>query len=315
MDVVTIGEALASFAPRDVGRLESTHEFTRSFGGSEANTAIGLARLGHSVRWISVVGDDPLGRDIVRALRGEGVDVTGVRVDRRHPTAVMIKELRAPHDARVHYYRHDSAATTLGPDDLPATILDDARWVHLTGITLALGPGPRAAVHTLLERCAERDIPVSFDPNLRRKQQPVEQTLRNWEPVFPHVHDLLLSEVDARLYLPDTSPDRALRRLHDRGFRSVVITCGDRGAIGIHDGQVHEVPAMSTADVVDTVGGGDAFNAGFLHERLRDAEFARCLGTGAWVASHVVGQHGDWEGLPTEAEYDQWTKTEETIRR
>jgi 2-dehydro-3-deoxygluconokinase len=83
----------------------------------------------------------------------------------------------------------------------------------------------------------------------------------------------------------------------------VVIKRGARGATGASHGVRASIPA--TGDVaVDSVGAGDAFNAGYLFEALHDAPFAERLRTGAWVAGHVVGGYGDWEGLPTRREYD-----------
>lgn len=315
MDVVTVGEALTVFTAREQGRLETQRDFAKSFGGSEANTAIGLARLGRSVRWVSAVGDDPFGREIVTTLRGEGVTVDRVRTDDRRPTALMVKELRAGQDPRIHYYRHGSAATGLSGDDLSDDLLTDTRRVHLTGITMALDAGPRSALHQLLTACKEHGVPVSFDPNLRRKLQDPAAAVADWRRVFPYVDDLLLSESEAALCAPGFDVEEALRHLASNGFRSVVITRGGDGAIGIEDGTVHEVSAARDTTVVDTVGGGDAFNAGFLHERLHDAGFAQCLATGAWVAGHVVAQRGDWEGLPTRTEYRHWTETKATIRR
>ncbi len=85
-----MGETLTSLAPRLVGRLDAVESFSKSIGGAESNTAIGLARLGFSVAWISRLGCDPLGDEIYRRLRGEGVDVRHVRRDETaHSKRVM----------------------------------------------------------------------------------------------------------------------------------------------------------------------------------------------------------------------------------
>lgn len=313
MDVLTFGEALACFVPAEVGRLETVRTFAKGFGGSEANTAIGLARLGRSVTWVGVLGSDPFAREILTGLRGEGVDVSGVRLDPERSTALMIKEFRGG-AAHVHYYRRGSAATGLNDGDLPTRELGDARRVHLTGITLALGDAPKQAMHHLLEQCKGEGIPVSFDPNLRRKLRGPDSSLEDWREVFPYVSDLLLSEREAQLCVPGASVEEALVELAQNGFTSVVITRGDRGAVGIQDGHLESVPAHAGV-VVDSVGGGDAFNSGFLHERLRGAAFRECLDTGVWAASHVVAQRGDWEGLPTTDDYERWRQTTDPVLR
>jgi 2-dehydro-3-deoxygluconokinase len=123
--------------------------------------AIALARLGHEVAWIGRLGDDQLGELVLRTLRGEGVDVGRVRRDGGAPTGLMIKERRLGTRTRVHYYRAGSAGSRLSGADVEG----DADVVHLTGITPALGAGPRAAAEALAERAGT----LSFDVNFRAR--------------------------------------------------------------------------------------------------------------------------------------------------
>ena len=133
-----------------------------------------------------VIARDPFGEEILKVLRGEGVDVSAVvRVD-GEPTGLMIKELRTPTEVHVHYWRRGSAAAGLGPEDVDDRLLASASRVHLTGITLALGERPRAAVHKVLRRCAELRVPVSFDPNLRRKLRPVAESVADHRELVGH---------------------------------------------------------------------------------------------------------------------------------
>lgn len=304
MDFVTLGETLASFTAEEPGRLAAVPSFRRRLGGAESNTAIGLARLGCRVAWISRVGGDPFGDDIVRTLRGEGVDTRAVVRVATAPTGLMVKELRTPEETHVHYYRDSSAARGLCEDDVDETLVASAERVHVTGITLMLGSGPRAAVHKLLALARANDIPVSFDPNLRQKLGLPQDALGHWRDVLPSVTDLLLSEAEACLLTGADDVDAMLGDLEARGFESVVIKRGAAGAVGCLAGKRVEVPASAGA-VIDTVGAGDAFNAGFLFERFRGAALSEALATGAWAAGKVVASHGDWEGLPDRADHDR----------
>lgn len=297
-DVVTLGETLISFSAAEPGRIDGVAAFRKRLGGAETNTAIGLARLGASVAWISRLGDDPFGDEIVRTLRGEGVDVSAVVRDRGAPTGLMVKEFRARGETHVHYYRDNSAASTLSAADVDDALVANARRVHLTGITLALGPGPRGAVERLLACAADHDVPVSFDPNLRLKLTDARAAVETWQTVFPYVSDLLLSEDEARLCTTAGSTEGMLDELAGMGFSAVVIKRGAEGAVGAA-GAARCAVAASGGAAIDSVGAGDAFNAGFLFGRLRGATFAESVELGVWVAGHVVGGYGDWEDLPT----------------
>jgi len=137
LDLLTVGEPLICLTA--AGRLSASPSLAKSVGGAEANVAIGLARLGLRTGYVSRVGADPFGDEIVRTLRGEGVDVSRVQRSTARPTGLMVKELRSPHDVRVHYYRQGSAVTELdGIGHAPA-----ARHVHATGSRSRSAPARR----------------------------------------------------------------------------------------------------------------------------------------------------------------------------
>jgi 2-dehydro-3-deoxygluconokinase len=300
LDLLTVGEPLVCLTA--TGRLASSPTLAKSIGGAEANVAIGLARLGLRTAYVSRVGCDPFGDEVVRTLRGEGVDVSRVRRSARRPTGVMVKELRSPRDVRVHYYRQGSAATELDAvGELPR-----ARHVHATGITLALGAGPAAAVHELLSAARAMGASVSFDPNFRLRLWSLDDAVTAVREVLPGVDDLLLSEAEALAVAGAGELDEALRRLLDQGIARVVVRRGADGAVGAGDGRRVEVAAEAAGPVVDCVGAGDAFTAGYLFERLRATTFEQAMATGAWAAGHVVAHRGDYEGLPDRADYDAW---------
>lgn len=304
-DLVTLGEPLIALTAAD-GRLPSSSTLLKSLAGAESNLAIGLARLGRSVALLSRVGDDPFGDEIVRTLRGEGVDTSWVSRDAEHPTGLLIKERRAPDDIHVYYYREGSAAASLCARDVPEEAIARARRVHVTGITLALGTGPRDAVDTLLDLCAKHRVPVSFDPNFRLKLWSVDEAAKVCTSLLPAVTDLLVGE-DELIAMAGSAGsggdlEEALAWAQEFELESVVVKRGARGVTGTSRGtrvtrDVHEATA-----VVDTVGAGDAFNAGYLHALMMGADFERALDIGSWVASRVVSHAGDYEGLPGAAE-------------
>src|SRR5688500_2159427 len=135
IEVVTLGECLASLVATASGPLAEASLFERHVAGAEANVAVGLARLGHSVAFVGRVGADGFGTAIVRRLRGEGVDVTHLASDPDARTGVIVRERRTVGAAEVVYHRAGSAGSRLATDDIDravdAGVLDGARWLHL----------------------------------------------------------------------------------------------------------------------------------------------------------------------------------------
>jgi sugar/nucleoside kinase (ribokinase family) len=219
LDLLTVGEPLICLT--SAGRLPSSPTLAKSIGGAEANVAIGLARLRLRAAYVSRVGADPFGDEVVRTLRGEGVDVSRVERSQTRPTGLMVKELRSPDDVRVHYYRQGSAASEL---DGIGGGLPPARHVHATGITLALGPGPARAVRELLSAGRAMGASVSFDPNIRLKLWSLDDAVAAIREVLPDVDDLLLSEAEALAIAATGDLDEALDRSPIAGSRGS--SCG-----------------------------------------------------------------------------------------
>jgi 2-dehydro-3-deoxygluconokinase len=162
--VVTAGETMALLDPVREGELELGDMLRLRFAGAESNFAVGLARLGVPVAWVSRVGADRLGTLIRDTLDGEGVDVRWVRAVEDAPTGLFYK-WRSEGRTSVAYHRRGSAASRLEPSDVPREALDGVELVHLTGITLALGEGPRALVLDVARRARAAGAIVTFDPN------------------------------------------------------------------------------------------------------------------------------------------------------
>ncbi|WP_067490358.1 sugar kinase [Actinomadura hibisca] len=289
-DAVCVGETMAVLLPDRPGPLEDVEAFTSSVGGAESNVARGLAALGVPAAWVGRVGDDGFGRRVVRALDAAGVDTSHVAVDPRRPTGLYVKE--TGHDGgRLHYYRAGSAASALGPDllDGPAgPVLRDAPLVHLTGILPALSDSALELTAALLRRAGT----VSFD--------------FNWRPALWHDRDPrlllpLLDAADITLLGADEGEaafgvgDLAGLRALLPGPRYLVVKDGARGATVLtRDGTAVTEPALKV-DVVDHIGAGDAFAAGYLAGTLRGYDLRRRLRLGhvAAAATLVVpGDHG-----------------------
>lgn len=290
-DLLTCGEALVSFRTDAVA---GAWPATAHVAGAEANVAIGVARWGHTARWVGRVSDDRLGEWVLATLSDEGVD-TGFVVRDPNPAGAMVLESPADHARRVTYLRRHAAGAHLAPDDvLPA--LDGCRRVHLTGITPALSASARAACLALATAAHARGVPVSLDVNHRPALWSEEEAKATLAELLPWVDTLIASEEELPLVAPGTEPD-AVAALLAGGVAEVVVKRGERGAsVFTASGAVHVL--ARPVEVVDVIGAGDALCAGYLSGRLDGLGVAESLRRGIDVASACVASAGDWEGLP-----------------
>lgn len=308
--VVTLGEALVCFAAVD-GLLHDATLFERSFGGAEANTAIGLARLGDEVTWISRVSADGVGDHIVGVLARQGVDVSRVTRSETAQTGLIVKERPTPHESRWTYYRSESAATELTPEHLDRDRVAEARVLHVTGITMSIGDGPRDLALEAVRVARAAGTLVTFDPNFRPQLVSEDDARAMFLAVVPAVDHLLCNDFEAELITGIADPAEAVRELAAIGPSVVLIKRGARGVTALVDGVLTERAAEFAPNPVDPTGAGDAFNAGWIHGVLHDLPVAARLGLAAFVAAQVVQHPGDFDGFPQRELVDGWLSADD----
>lgn len=168
LDVVTLGEAMVLLAAEDTGPLAHVRRFTKHTAGAETNVAVGLARLRLRVGWVSRLGDDSMGQFLRDAFVQEGIDCTQVQRVPGARTGFMFKgRVDDGSDPPIEYHRQGSAASLMGPSDLPLAWLQTARHLHVTGVFAALTPSTLAATQTAMAIVRAQGGSISFDPNVR----------------------------------------------------------------------------------------------------------------------------------------------------
>jgi 2-dehydro-3-deoxygluconokinase len=300
-DVVTFGEALAMFSPLSSERLRYVRQFELRWGGAECNFAIALARLGISCGWQSLLGDDELGRMILQGARGEGVDVSQLKLVPDRPTGLYVKQFTAG-ATQVLYYRQGSAASTLSPDHLNEEFFASARWLHLTGITPALSPACRGAVESALEIAAAHGLTVSFDPNLRLKLWSVEAAREVLVPLMKRCDVLMAGDEELLLLLDLDDIEAAIEAVVSWNRPLLALKLGGAGALIATPDQRVAVSPIQVAQVVDPVGAGDGFDAGFAAGLLMGWDIERSARLGNFVGASAVVTRGDFEGYPSLSE-------------
>lgn len=302
MDVVTCGETMVLFTPDSTGLMRYANTFSRKFGGAESNFSIGLTRLGHQAGWISRVGDDELGKALLSFVRGEGVDVSHVKIDNTAPTGLYFKELRNATSVRVEYYRKGSAASQMSKADLNEGYIKQAKFLHLTGITPALSESCYEMVKEAIAIAKKHSVKIIFDPNLRRKLWS-EERARSVLIELASEADILLPGIDEGMFMfGESDPDRLGQRFLELGPELVVLKVGAKGAYYFTKDEQKLVPGFNVEQVIDPVGAGDGFAAGFVSGLLDELSYENAVQRGNAVGAFVTMVNGDVEGLPDKQE-------------
>jgi 2-dehydro-3-deoxygluconokinase len=312
--LVTLGEAMAVCTATEVGPLRHARTLRLGVAGSEFNVAVAVRRLGVPSAWIGRVGDDEFGALVLRELRAEQVDTGMVGVDPDRSTGVMFKERRTSRGGSVRYYRAGSAASRLAPEHLDAERIGAAGVLHVTGITPALGDGPRAAVEHAIDAARRGGAVVSLDLNYRSRLWDLDTALPVLTGLVRRADVVFGGDDEAARLAGEGPPERIAAALASLGPKEVVIKLGARGALALAGGELHRVAAVPVT-AVDPVGAGDAFVAGYLTMLLEGAPVARRLDVARVAGAFAVTVLGDWEGAPTRDELAMLADEDGTITR
>ncbi len=283
--------------------LEYTSNLTPSFGGAETNVAIGLSRLGHSAGWCGRLGNDPFGHRIYKTVRGEGVDVTRASFTDEAPTGLMIRE-HAAGKSSVYYYRKLSAASKMTPEHLDEEYIAGAKILHITGITPALSTSCAETAAEAMDIARKHGVKVSFDPNLRLKLWDIEAAQKVILPLALKADYFLPGLDELKLLYETESTDQIFSRLSELSAVSIIKGGEDKTYI-LENGKMSVVPYFKVDQVIDTVGAGDGFCAGFLAGLLREYSLEEAVRVGNLIGSQVIQTVGDWEGLPSAAQIER----------
>ncbi len=316
IDVTAIGEPLVQFNPLEEGPLKHAPLYEKHAAGSEANVVIGVSRLGFNTAYMTKLGRDEFSKFILSTLKGEGVDVSGIKqIDGKNCGVFFVQRgYPIPGRSDVIYYRSDSAAKYFSPEDLDGKLISNSRILHVSGITPALSNSCREATLEAVRIARRSGVKISFDTNYRRKlwtEAEARQTLIE----ISRDCDLLLTDPDdARILMGkkvDEDPLQALDELEALGPSTIVYKLGAaRGLAGLSNGEkATSLPVK--VPVIDSIGAGDAVVAGFLAGYLAGDSLQRSLDIGSCCAALTVMRRGDFENLPDRSDLEKWLSAKE----
>lgn len=320
-DLVCVGRAAVDLYGDQIGgRLEDMRSFSKYLGGSPANTAVGLARLGLKPAMLTRVGDEHNGRFVRETLAAEGVDVSHVSTDPKHLTALVFLGIQDQETFPLVFYRDNCADMGLCEDDVDAALVACATGLLISGTHLSQ-PQTYAACRKAMALAAASGTRVVLDIDYRpvlwgltspgmgeQRFVPSDQVSAHLQTVVADCDLIVGTEEEIHIAGGSTDTLTALRRLRELSRATLVVKRGPMGCV-VFDGTIpddieqgHKGPGYPV-EVFNVLGAGDAFMAGFLRGWLRDEPLANCCSWANACGAIVVSRHGcapamaSWEEL------------------
>ena len=305
-DIVAFGEAMVRMSPPDFKRLEQTTTLDLHIGGAELNVAVGASRLGLKSAWVSKLPDNPLGRMIANKARELGVDISQVIWQNEGRAGLYFLEFGAsPRASSVLYDRENSSFSSIKPGELDwQNILKDAKCLHLTGITPAVSESAAAAAMEAIKTAKACGCKVSLDLNYRAKLWSRQKAGKTLSAMMDYVDILVTTRGDTRTILDikaETDEAMAAILLERYPFEVVAVSYrrGDTAwqCIWSALAQTRDKTFRTrtfTIDIVDQVGRGDSFAAGFLSGYIPTGDVQKALDFGVAFAALKHSFPGDF---------------------
>ena len=292
-DIVALGEPLVELNQTS----QDQRQYLQGFGGDTSNAVIAAARQGARCAYLTRVGDDAFGAQFLALWRDEGVDTSGVEVDATAHTGLYFVQ-HGPDGHAFSYLRRGSAASLMTPASLDGGLIERARFLHVSGISLAISTSACDTVFAAIARARAAGVQVSLDSNLRLRLWPLDRARAVLREALCHA-DLFLPSMDDMQHLTgNDDPERTLDWIRDAGATGVVVLkLGKDGSI-IDDGKTRAPVAAWRGDAVDATGAGDCFAGSLLVRRCQGDDWAAAVRYANVAAALSTLGYGAVDPLP-----------------
>ena len=307
-DVVTFGEAMVRLSPPHFQRLEQTRSLDVNVGGAELNVAVGVTRFGMESAWVSKLPKNGLGYMIRDRAQEFGVDCSHLVWSDKGRAGIYFVEFGAsPRASSVLYDRAHSAISMIQPGEVDwAKIFTGSKHFHMSGITPALSASASEATAEALKAAKKAECTVSYDLNYRKKLWTPAEAKKIQEPIMAEVDILITTEEDTNVVFGIKEKDYeavAEKLAQTFNFKIVAITLREDlsvlrnnwTAIAYQDGKIFK-DRKYEVEIVDRVGAGDSFTAGFLYGWLKEKDIGKGVQYGNAFAAlkHTVPGDFNW---------------------
>lgn len=310
--VLLIGEPMGLLMAQNPGALDQVTGYSLAVAGAELNVAIGLTRLGHHAAYMTKLGPDPFGKQITHYLEEQHIATDFIRYSDERSTGFMLKGLALEGDPEIYYYRKNSAASTIDTADIDSISFDRYGLFHMTGIFPALSASTHEAAFYAMKKAREAGLTITFDPNLRPQLWPDTDTMVRTINELASLADYILpGQAEGKILCGSTDPAAIGQFYLDRGAKGVITKVGPQGAYVYTPDQQLLVPGFTVDKVVDTVGAGDGFAAGFISALLEELPLYETVRRANAIGAIQVTVRGDNTGLPTPDQLADFIKKQE----
>jgi 2-dehydro-3-deoxygluconokinase len=296
-DIVALGEAMIEFNEQPDGR------YVQGFGGDTSNAIIAAARLGASTRYLTLLGQDRFGDQLMDLWTREKVDTTFIGRHASAPTAVYFVN-HGPKGHEFTYLRRGSAASRMSFTDFPPAAFAGAKFLHVSAVSQAISYSARDAVGQAVEFASQTGAMLCYDTNLRLRLWRLEEARDAIHATAHRAQVLKTSIEDATTLLGLVDPEAVASHYLDLGAAIAVVTLGPDGAL-VATPERRERIAPHKVKFVDATGAGDAFAGALLASLLRGFDpFAATRFANVAAAIATTG-YGAVAPLPTREQVEQ----------
>lgn len=279
----------------DTDNVKTAHQYQLSAAGAEGNVAVAATRLGLDVYFQTKLGRDFLGDNVIAQFNSEKV-ATEHFIRTENYTGTLVRNRGQEEQLDVTYLRRCSAASTFEPTDIDLKVLAQSRWLHVSGITVALSDSAHQTVAYAISKAREFKVPISLDLNIRRKLWSDEKASISLRELA-HDIELLTGGVDEyQLVFGNEDPEENLKLAASQNIKTLIMTAGpDQMRILHHGERIDYQPEK--IKVVDPVGSGDAFIGGTISGILGGLDLMGAVAQGSRCGAIVASTLGDWAGM------------------
>ncbi|MCI5774112.1 MAG: carbohydrate kinase [Erysipelotrichaceae bacterium] len=265
-----IGEALIDFIPQQNNcKLKDVVSFEKAAGGAPANVAGAVAKLGGQAKILTQLGKDAFGDYLLACMQAQNIDTAYVKQHADYDTSLAFVSLDSEGNRDFKFYRKTAADLAYGPDDVDERCLDDVKIVHFCSVDLV--PSPMRQAHVkLLELAMQKNIWISFDPNLRFSLWPDKASLKQtvWE-FMKYAHIVKIADEELNFICDSDDINVAKDQILKGNCQMLIYTKGSQGS-EIFTREFHIAQPAYKVKAIDTTGAGDTFIGAFLYRLLED---------------------------------------------
>lgn len=306
LDFIAIGRLCIDLNANEIHRpMEETITFTKYLGGSPANIAVGMARLGQKVGFIGRVADDQMGRYIVQYLKKDGIDTSCVITDKSGSvTGLAFTEIKSPTDCSILMYRDNVADLKLDPRDVNEEYIKNAKAILISGTALSKSPS-REAIFLTLSYARKHNTMVFFDIDYRPYTWKSKDETSVYYNLAAEKCDVIMGTreefdmMEALTLQGNTDDSVTAQKWFDHQAKMVVIKHGKEGSIAYTKTGDTFKGKIYPAKVVKTFGAGDSYASAFIYGLMKGWDVGDCMSFGAASASIVISSHSCSDAMPT----------------